>query len=174
MVSPVSGLRSRGGGVVPSGEAGDAASVEALSRRGVPAERDSESCAYGERACDVAVGVYVLVWTALSWMHICVHTLPRRGVNSRRASPPPAPLPPSPLPRTSSICRSRSDLCHSSLLGVAGVANPPGARGSYREESDSERGFRRWEGLEGGTEGMGRAVQGQRSSKCARGTLGCA
>ena len=115
--------------------------------------------------------VYVFVWTARSCMYICVHTL----LPPRRELPTPAPLPlPSPLPRTSSICRSRSDLCHSSLLGVAGVANPPGARGSYREESDSERGFRRWEGLEGGAEGIGGAVQGQRRCKCARGTLGCA
>ena len=153
MVSPVSGLRSRGGGVVPSGEAGDEASVEALSRRGVPAERDSESCAYGERACDVVVGCTCLYGQPVRGCTYACTPSSRRGVNSRRASPPPAPPPPSPLPRTSSICRSRSDLCHSSLLGVAGVASHPGARGSYREESDSERGFRRWVGLEGGAEG---------------------
>ena len=118
--------------------------------------------------------VYVFVWTARSCMYICVHALlpPRRELTTRLPSS--RPPPPSPLPRTSSICRSRSDLCHSSLLGVAGVASPRGARGSYREESDSERGFRRWEGLEGGAEGIGGAVQGQRRCKCARGTLGCA
>ena len=77
MVSPVSGLRSRGGGVVPSGEAGDEASVEALSRRGVPEERDSESCAYGERACDVAVCVRVCMGSPFVYVHM-------------RARPPPA------------------------------------------------------------------------------------
>ena len=59
MVSPVSGLRSRGSGVAPSGEAGDEASGDPLSRRG--GERDSESYAYGERACDVAVGALACV-----------------------------------------------------------------------------------------------------------------
>ena len=59
MVSPVSGLRSRGSGVAPSGEAGDEASGDPLSRRGV--ERDSESYAYGERACDAAVGALACV-----------------------------------------------------------------------------------------------------------------
>ena len=76
MVSPVSGLRSRGGGVVPSGEAGDEASVEALSRRGVPVERDSASCAYGERACDVAVGVRVYMDSAFVDAHTRAHPPP--------------------------------------------------------------------------------------------------
>ena len=60
-------------------------------------------------------------------MCMCVHAL----------LPPACKLPdlPSPLPppRTSWICRVRSDLCHSSLLGVA---NLPGVRGSYGEETD--------------------------------------
>ena len=92
MVSPVSGLRSRGGGVVPSGEAGDEASVEALSRRGVPAERDSESCAYGERACDVAVGCTCLYGQPVRVCTYACTPSSRRGVNSDVPPPPPLPV----------------------------------------------------------------------------------
>ena len=158
MVSPVSGLRSRGGGVTPSGEAGDEASGEALSRRGV--ERDSESYAYGESACDAAKGALVCVVSFRACVCACACT-PSRGVYSRDPPPP---------TRTSWICRSRSDLCHSSLLGVA---NLPGLRGSYGEETDPNgasgvggaagEGLRGWEGQRKGGVGC----------RCSAGVVGC-
>ena len=85
------------------------------------------------------------------WVHLLVWC-PFVHVNVRAHRPHAAVYPPPP-PRTSWICRSRSDRCHSSLLGVA---NLPGLRGSYGEETDpnwasgvrgaSGVGLRGWEG----------------------------